>query len=111
MPNSPRALCVLIVDDCPDTTDTMAQLIDLWGHQAHRAHSGEEALSRAAACRPDANQFIVRGGHSACPSLNFTCIFPADTCVPVSCVELLESPACNIPGCDFSSAASIDLTE
>ena len=49
----PPPLRVLVVDDCPDTTATMAILLRLWGHQVWVAHDGLSALAAARACRPD----------------------------------------------------------
>jgi CheY-like chemotaxis protein len=46
-------LRVLVVDDCHDTTDTLAILLRLWGHEAAVAHDGPTALAAAQACRPD----------------------------------------------------------
>jgi CheY-like chemotaxis protein len=45
-------LRVLIVDDCADTTSSLALLVQLWGHQAFIAGDGEEALRQAAEHRP-----------------------------------------------------------
>jgi CheY-like chemotaxis protein len=51
---SPTTLLqVLVVDDCPDTTGSLAFLLNLWGHQAQVANSGPEALRLAAAHPPD----------------------------------------------------------
>jgi len=44
---------VLVVDDCPDTTGSTAELVGLWGHDARRAYAGPAALELAAALRPD----------------------------------------------------------
>src|SRR5260370_35333328 len=46
-------LRVLVVDDCPDTTASLAQLLRLWGHDVRVAGDGLEALAAAAAFRPD----------------------------------------------------------
>jgi len=48
-----RPLRVLVVDDCPDTTDSTAELVGLWGHDARRAYAGAAALELAAEYRPD----------------------------------------------------------
>jgi len=40
-----QPLRILIVDDCHDTTDSLATLVKCWGHEAHIAHTGPEALS------------------------------------------------------------------
>jgi CheY-like chemotaxis protein len=51
MPLAP--LSVLVVDDCQDAADSLALLVSAWGHRAHVAYSGVEALRLAALCRPD----------------------------------------------------------
>ena len=48
-----RPLSILVVDDCADTTTTMAALLNAWGHTAHVAGDGAEALALAAAFQPD----------------------------------------------------------
>lgn len=44
---------VLVVDDQPDTADSMAMWLELAGHRALRAYTGREALRVAASERPD----------------------------------------------------------
>jgi CheY-like chemotaxis protein len=46
-------LRVLVVDDCPDTLESMATLLRLWGHDVRVAGNGPGALDAAAHCRPD----------------------------------------------------------
>jgi len=46
-------LRVLIVDDCEDTTSSMAWLVRAWGFVAEEANCGRDALRLAAAVRPD----------------------------------------------------------
>jgi CheY-like chemotaxis protein len=46
-------LRVLVIDDCPDTTASMTQLLRLWGHEARVAGDGPGGLAAAAAFRPD----------------------------------------------------------
>jgi CheY-like chemotaxis protein len=48
----PEPLRVLIVDDCADTTSSLAWLVQLWGYQAHTARDGHEALRLAAQHHP-----------------------------------------------------------
>lgn len=48
-----KELSVLIVEDCPDTAATLAQLLRLWGHLATIAYTGAEALRLAAVQQPD----------------------------------------------------------
>ena len=51
--NPARSLLVLIADDHPDTTESLAVLLRLWGHQALEAHDGPTALATALSSRPD----------------------------------------------------------
>jgi CheY-like chemotaxis protein len=44
---------VLVADDDPDTAETFARLLALWGHEARACFSVEEALALAAAFLPD----------------------------------------------------------
>jgi two-component system CheB/CheR fusion protein len=48
-----RPLGVLIVDDCADTTSSLALLIEAWGHEALVANDGSTALRLASESRPD----------------------------------------------------------
>jgi len=50
--SSKRSTGVLIVDDCPDTSSSMAFLARAWGHKAHTAATGKAALALAAEHRP-----------------------------------------------------------
>src|SRR5262245_17562889 len=43
----------LVVDDCPDTTDSFCWLLRLWGYDARAANDGPAALALAAEFRPD----------------------------------------------------------
>ncbi len=49
-PSSP--LRVLVVDDLPDLTHSMAALMRMWGHDVRIAHDGPEALDVAAGYDP-----------------------------------------------------------
>jgi CheY-like chemotaxis protein len=49
----PQLLRVLMVDDCLDTTASMALLLGLWGHDARTAPDGPSALLLAEVYRPD----------------------------------------------------------
>jgi CheY-like chemotaxis protein len=51
-PGFPQPLCVLVVDDCPDTTASMALLVETWGHRALVANNAREALRQAAVYHP-----------------------------------------------------------
>src|SRR5262245_16515576 len=53
MSDTPRALRVLVVDDHPDTVETTATLLELYGFRALTALGGNEALRIAAAEHPD----------------------------------------------------------
>ncbi len=44
---------ILVVDDNPDTTATLAKILEGMGHQVHMAHNGLEAVHAAAVFRPD----------------------------------------------------------
>jgi DNA-binding NtrC family response regulator len=44
---------VLIVDDDPDLTDTLANIVGLRGHRTRVAHDGREALAHVSEQRPD----------------------------------------------------------
>jgi CheY-like chemotaxis protein len=48
-----RPLRVLAVDDDVDTTDSLALLLKLWGHEARVAYGGPAALRTALVYRPD----------------------------------------------------------
>jgi len=45
---------VLIVDDNEDGAESLALLLELHGHEAHKAHDGVEAVAAAERLRPDA---------------------------------------------------------
>ncbi len=53
MPHVPVPLRVLVVDDDPDTVESLAQLLSRFGHEARTARDGPEALTVAVAFRPD----------------------------------------------------------
>jgi CheY-like chemotaxis protein len=46
-------LRVLVVDDYPDTAETMRLLLVLWGHEVLAAHDGATAFKAAEALQPD----------------------------------------------------------
>jgi DNA-binding response OmpR family regulator len=46
-------LRVLVVDDCPDTTASLAMLLHLWGYDVCVASNGPGALEAAGSRRPD----------------------------------------------------------
>lgn len=48
-----RNLRVLIVEDNVDSAETLAELIEIWGHEAHIAHHGHAAVSVAADFQPE----------------------------------------------------------
>jgi CheY-like chemotaxis protein len=45
-------LRILVVEDLPDSADSMAILLQLWGYQSAVVYDGERALEVAAAFRP-----------------------------------------------------------
>jgi CheY-like chemotaxis protein len=49
----PRALSVLIVEDNPDGADTLAVLVELYGHRARVARTGGQAVRMAVESAPD----------------------------------------------------------
>jgi CheY-like chemotaxis protein len=50
-PHSP--LRVLAVDSCPDTRESLALLLHLWGHEVETAPDGPAALAKADTFHPD----------------------------------------------------------
>jgi CheY-like chemotaxis protein len=52
-PNDSPGLRVLVVDDCPDTTWSMALLLRLWGYTVATAGDGLAALALAEQFHPD----------------------------------------------------------
>jgi two-component system, chemotaxis family, CheB/CheR fusion protein len=63
-----RPLCVLIVEDYRDATDTLALLVGCWGHQALVAYDGPAALDLARTHAPDVALLDIglRGGMDGC---------------------------------------------
>jgi CheY-like chemotaxis protein len=51
---SPHPLRVLVVDDRKDNRDSLAMLLQMWGHEVHQAHDGPSALEAAQTFHPDA---------------------------------------------------------
>ncbi len=52
-PQPARLLCILAVDDHRDTTDSLHQLLTLWGHRPLAAYDAATALETALAEKPD----------------------------------------------------------
>lgn len=52
-PGAPAGIQVLIVDDNVDTTDSMAILLEMAGHQVQTAQDGRSALEAVGRRRPD----------------------------------------------------------
>lgn len=48
-----QTLRVLIVDDNQDAAETLAELLQMWGHQVHLAHEGRSAIDAALTFEPD----------------------------------------------------------
>jgi len=48
-----ESLRVLVADDNRDLVASTSALLDLWGHQSHTVHSGNEVIAAALAFRPD----------------------------------------------------------
>jgi len=55
----PQKHRVLVVDDHPDTANTICKLVTLLGHECTAATSGREALERADMLRPDIGFFDI----------------------------------------------------
>jgi PAS domain S-box-containing protein len=51
--HQPSAKRVLVVDDNVDTAITLAELLDLWGHEVRVAHDGRQALEEVMHFEPD----------------------------------------------------------
>jgi two-component system CheB/CheR fusion protein len=49
----PFSLRVLVVEDDPDTAQTLALLLKLWGHEVTVAYGGPDALDAAPTFQPD----------------------------------------------------------
>jgi CheY-like chemotaxis protein len=47
------SLRILVVEDCPDTAESMRLLLELWGHHVWVAANGRIALAQAADIQPD----------------------------------------------------------
>ncbi|MGH8587062.1 MAG: ATP-binding response regulator [Gammaproteobacteria bacterium] len=50
---APAGRRILVVDDNPDTADSLGMLLRMMGNEVHMAHDGLEAVGAAAAFRPD----------------------------------------------------------
>lgn len=50
----PRQLRILIVEDYPDTRESLRHLVEIWGHHADVADNGRDGLGFAQKCRYDA---------------------------------------------------------
>ncbi|MFM0732733.1 PAS domain S-box protein [Paraburkholderia sediminicola] len=50
--DAPASLPVLVVDDNVDAAQTLAEILEMWGHRAHVAHDAQGALDVIAAARP-----------------------------------------------------------
>jgi len=61
---------ILIVDDNIDGADSLAMLLQLGGHETHKAHDGVEAIETAERVRPDAVLLDIglpkMNGYEAC---------------------------------------------
>ena len=52
-PHVSFALRVLVVDDLCDAADSLALLLEIWGHRSAVAYTGESTLEVAMTFRPD----------------------------------------------------------
>jgi two-component system sensor histidine kinase/response regulator len=99
-------LRVLVVDDEPDMTDTLATLIEMWGYEAAQAGDGPAALSRVLDFYPDVVLLDL-----AMPKLNgaevarrLRLVPPTDHAVVVvvsGCCREEDRERCRVAGCDF----------
>jgi CheY-like chemotaxis protein len=53
MPSVETRLKCLVIDDHPDAADSLAILLRAWGHEAHVAYDGENALAVVSPLQPD----------------------------------------------------------
>ena len=51
--DSNNRLRILVVDDEVDTADSLALVLNLWGHEAQAVYSGHQALNAIRTLRPD----------------------------------------------------------
>ena len=49
----PHPLCILVADGYADAADSLALLLQLWGHEVRVARTGTDALEMARTCQPD----------------------------------------------------------
>ncbi len=83
-------LRVLVVDDCKDTTDSLAFLIEAWGHRVTVANNGPEALRLAVETLPEVvlldiampgmNGWEVVRQLRQIPALGETCVVAVSGC-------------------------------
>ncbi len=57
---SGRRLRVLVVDDNPDSADSVAMLLEVWGHESRVVYDGETALAVAQEFGPDCMLLDIR---------------------------------------------------
>src|SRR5207253_711793 len=50
---NPKCRRVLVVDDNVDAASTLAELVELWGHEVRVVHDGRLALEEAACYQPE----------------------------------------------------------
>lgn len=51
-PNDPASLSILVVDDNPDSAQTLSWMLELFGHDVRSAHDGATALRLATEMTP-----------------------------------------------------------
>jgi CheY-like chemotaxis protein len=63
VPKPPKGQRVLVVDDEPMIADTLAQILNATGFEAHAVHDGEKAVEVAAELKPQVllTDVIMRG--------------------------------------------------
>jgi CheY-like chemotaxis protein len=57
--HAPRALRVVVADDNEDSADTLATLVEMWGHRVRVAHDGPGAVQAAREFTPDVCLFDI----------------------------------------------------
>jgi CheY-like chemotaxis protein len=53
IPTGPRPLRILVIDDDPDSADTLSLLLSLDGHEVRCSYAGAPALQIAQSCCPE----------------------------------------------------------
>lgn len=108
-------LRVLVVDDDPDTTHTLATLVELWGYTAATARDGNAALAQVLTFYPDVVllDLVMPKLHGAEVARRLRLLPPTDHAVVVvisGCCAEEDRERCRAAGCDFFLDKPIPLT-